>query len=250
MDTYSYQPHPWYLRWWGILFWLGGGFVLLFILYVGRNAYLYRVGNGPTTLETISQSFTPASTEIADKTGDNPFVTVNLFNPKDPTIGPDNAKLTIIEFGDFQCPFCREVFPTVRKMESRYKDKVRFQYRHFPVSDIHPDAMNAAKASMCAHEQEKFWQYHDLLFINQQDLSLDALRRHSNTVGLNQKQFEECLSANSYQAVIDQDLSEGIAAGVRGTPTFFFNGVKVEGAIPPDVFDQLVQGILERLNSK
>jgi len=163
----------------------------------------------------------------------------------DPYLGSDNPILTIVEFADFQCSHCQAVSSSVRRLASIYGDYVRFVYRDFPVSDIHPDAQLAAEAAECAHDQDKFWAYHDKLYQNQDDLSLSALNYYAAQVGLDTTAFSECLEYSRYRTEVQDDYADGVLAGVTGTPTFFFNGSRVAGAIPSDIFEAIINGFLE-----
>ena len=170
----------------------------------------------------------------------------DVVTSDDPSLGPDDAAITIVEFGDFQCPFCREAFPIVRELMTAYAGKVRFIYRDFPVSSLHPDAELAAVAGECVAEQNtaQFWSFHDQLFINQEDLSRTALIDYAGRVGTDVEKFTSCLDELRYADEVVRDYSDGIAAGVTGTPTFFINGQRVPGVIPLDIFrsaiDQLI----------
>ena len=142
--------------------------------------------------------------------------------------------------------FSAKEFPIIRPiMENASRIGIKFVYRDFPLIDIHPDAFKAAEASHCAQEQGRYWAYHDQLFLNQTDLSEAALKKYAESVGLDVAKFEVCLKSGTYQAQVARDLQDGLALGVRGTPTFFINGLKIEGAIPKTAWD----AILERLKS-
>jgi protein-disulfide isomerase len=148
--------------------------------------------------------------------------------------GSPNAKVTIVEFSDFQCPFCEMFFSdTYQLLRQQYGDKIRFVYRHFPISAIHPYALGAALASECANEQGKFWEYHDTLFSNQSNLTKDALLQYADKVKVpDTKQFAQCLDSQKYLSKIQNDLKEGTGYSVEGTPTFFINGNILVGAQP------------------
>ncbi len=160
----------------------------------------------------------------------------------DPSLGAhsDDALLTIVEFADFGCPYSREASYVVRAL-AEYSTVVRYVYRDFPIADIHPTAAVAAEAGECAQEQGRFFDYHDKLYQNQFDLSQDALKRYAQELGLDTDLFNTCLESHRYRDEVEQDRLAGVEAGVRGTPTFFFNGVRVEGAIPQDVFSSLIR---------
>ncbi|MEK7183142.1 MAG: thioredoxin domain-containing protein [Patescibacteria group bacterium] len=141
------------------------------------------------------------------------------------------AEVVIIEYSDFECPFCSRHHPTMLQVAEEYGDKVAWVYRHFPLS-FHPQAEPAALASECAAEQDKFWEYADELFLNQALLGDSYLKSLAGDLGLNQKKFDECLDSKKYQAVVDAQTGTGAAAGVNGTPATFINGQMVSGAVP------------------
>jgi protein-disulfide isomerase len=155
--------------------------------------------------------------------------------------GDPNAPITIVEFSDFQCPFCQRSHAVVKELLSKYAGKVKVAYRDFPLRQIHPQADAAAEAARCAGEQGKFWQFHDRLFETSRSLDLAAFADHAAAIGLDQSRFVECLAADKFEAQIEQDLQDGTQAGVNGTPGFFINGVMVTGAQPLAVFEKVVE---------
>jgi protein-disulfide isomerase len=156
-----------------------------------------------------------------------------------PSRGPKNAPVTIVEWSDFQCPFCGRVIPTVKQIEDTYKGKVRLAFKHQPLP-FHNNAEMAAEASMAAHEQGKFWEMHDKLFANQQQLDRPSLEKYAQEIGLNMARFKAALDASKFKDRIQKDSAEGMKVGANGTPTFFINGQKVEGAQPFDSFKAVI----------
>ncbi len=162
-----------------------------------------------------------------------------------PIEGDPEAPITIVEFSDFQCPFCKrffdEVYPDIK---SEFIDTgiARLAFRNFPL-DIHPDAEIAAEAAQCAYEQGSFWEYHNILFENQDDLSVDALKSYASeitTPGFSISQFDDCLDTGKYAPKIAQDIVDGTSYGVSGVPTFFINGVKITGVQPFSLFNDTI----------
>lgn len=141
------------------------------------------------------------------------------------------AKVVIVEYSDFECPFCGRHHPTMQQVMDEYGDDVAWVYRHFPLS-FHPEANPAALASECAAEQGKFWEYADELFANQDSLAEGYYSQLAGELGLNQNKFDDCLESAKYQAVVDADTATGAAAGVNGTPATFINGQLISGAVP------------------
>jgi protein-disulfide isomerase len=163
----------------------------------------------------------------------------------DPVRGPKDAPITILEFSDFQCPYCGRVEPTLKKIEERYGDKVRLAFRDYPLS-FHPFAAKAAEAGSCANQQGKFWELHDILFANQQKLSVEDLKHHAGEAGLDAAAFAKCLDSGQYTEEWKKDLADGNKYGVTGTPAFFINGRFLNGAVPIEKFTAIIDEELER----
>ena len=160
-----------------------------------------------------------------------------------PARGTENAPVTIVEFSDFQCPFCARMLPPIAGLLDEFPGKLRIVYRHFPLS-AHPLAMPAAEASMCANEQGHFWPYHDLIFENQEKLSVEKLRELAEQVGLDLPAFDACVADSRFRAAVEADMSAGSEAGVQGTPAYFVNGQPVFGA-EVEVLRRLIKQQLE-----
>jgi protein-disulfide isomerase len=161
-----------------------------------------------------------------------------------PFRGRADAPVTIIEFTDYQCPFCRRHFETtLPAILERYGDRVRYVVRNFPIPQLHPTAPAAAAAAECAFEQNRFWEYHDRLFLepSHDNASLKQLAR---AAGLNAARFDRCLDGGVQDAVVERDVRDGVAAGVTGTPAFFVNGRVIEGAMPFEVFATVIEEAL------
>ena len=158
--------------------------------------------------------------------------------------GNPKAPVTIVEFSDYQCPYCRQVEPTLKNLLAKYGDKVNLAFRDFPLT-MHPQAQLSAEASRCAAEQGKFWEYHDQLF-SASSLERPALVEYSRTVKMDEKKFDSCLDSGKYRSQVEQDAQEGRQAGVSGTPGFFINGEPLTGAQPPDAFIRVIEDELKR----
>ncbi|GAC1597213.1 MAG: thioredoxin domain-containing protein [Myxococcales bacterium] len=152
-----------------------------------------------------------------------------------PSKGPSNAKVTIVEFSDFQCPFCSRAAPTIDRVMKDYDGKVRLVFRHFPL-DFHPMVAKAAEAGACAADQGKFWQMHDKMFGNQQKLAVADLKASAKEIGLDTGKFDKCLDSGEKKSAVQNDQKAGSDAGVNGTPAFFVNGVFINGAVPYEEF--------------
>lgn len=160
--------------------------------------------------------------------------------------GAKDAKVTIVEWSDFQCPFCSRFHPSVVRAVQESNGKVRWVYRHFPLDSIHPNARPAAEASECAAEQGKFWEFADKLFERQPQIGPDMYKALAKELKLNESKFNECVSSGKYKQHVSDDEQSGLAAGVRGTPGSFVNGIEVPGAVP---YEQLKSFIDQALNA-
>jgi protein-disulfide isomerase len=162
-----------------------------------------------------------------------------------PVKGPKSAPVTIVAFSDFECPFCSRVVPTLKQIEDTYKGKVKVAFKHQPLP-FHANAKPAANAAMAAHEQGKFWEYHDKLFANQRALDRASLERYAQELGLNMPRFKSALDSNKFDAQITADSQEGMRLGANGTPTFFINGRQIVGAVPFDSFKKVIDEELSK----
>ena len=155
-----------------------------------------------------------------------------------PERGPKNASVTIIEFSDYQCPFCQKAEDVVDQVMKTYADKVRLVYRDYPLP-FHPNARPASEAAACANAQGKFWEYHAKLF-HGDGLEPEKLKTYADQVGLDRKKFDDCLEKKPFKAEIDKDVKDGEKAGVNGTPAFFINGRMLSGAQPFEKFKEVI----------
>ncbi len=205
-------------------------FVGFFFTIAWRTLFYYRDfrSGGTAQLPQFQNRFTPGQLAgAALREGSH-----DVHSADAPYLGAENAKLTIVEFGDFECPFSREAYPSIRTIAAEHPELIRYEWRDFPLDTLHPHARLAAAASSCANKQGKFWQMHDKLFLNQNSLERADLINNAVEVGLNKEQFTTCLDAGGDVARLQADIAAGTAAGVRGTPTFFINGARIEGAVP------------------
>lgn len=165
-----------------------------------------------------------------------------------PSWGPADAKVTIVEFSDFQCPFCQSFYSrTYQQLRADYGDKVRFVFRHYPIPSLHPDAERASLAAECAKEQGRFWEFHNVIFTdNINRLSYDELIQHAGTAQVpNIDQFKQCLDSQKYKANVQEDIQAAESHFVSGTPTFFVNGNILVGAQPYERFKALIDSQLQ-----
>jgi protein-disulfide isomerase len=138
-------------------------------------------------------------------------------------LGPSDAPVTIVEFSDFQCPYCEMAVEPIKKLIAKHPGKIRFIYRYFPLTGIHADAFQSAVASECAALQGKFWEFHDLLFDNQDSLNSESLQGYAQELGLDKESFAVCINSETVAEAVRQDMADGEKYQVTGTPTFFLN---------------------------
>jgi protein-disulfide isomerase len=207
---------------------------------------------GPIQAFLLQQRTLAARQQYLDALRLKTMVRVTLEPPRQtiaaanrPAQGPESAPIELIEFSDFQCPFCLSAFPTVKQVLSTYGDRIRFVYRHYPLAN-HPRARPAAEAAQCADEQGRFWAYHDRLFADQTQLDDADLKRHAAELGLDAAQFNACYDSRKYTADIDADVEAGNEAGVSGTPAFYINGRMLSGAQPFEAFKRIIDEELAR----
>jgi len=170
-----------------------------------------------------------------------PKIQVAVDAGNGPFMGGEKAPVTIVEFSDFQCPFCARAADVVGEVKKKYGDKVKIVFRHFPLP-MHKDARSASEASMCVNEQNpgKFWKFHDLAFKSQDKLDTEGLSKLVKEVGVDEKKFKECMDAKKFAGAVQNDMSYGEKLGVRSTPTFFVNGQLVSGALPLESFSEII----------
>ncbi len=196
-----------------------------------------------TTFITRSRDEQNLAILVGELKAAGPAVTVALEPPRyevaiadhDPSRGPADAPITIVEFSEYQCPFCGRITPTLRQIEEKYPGKIRLVFKDFPLPN-HAQAPKAAEAAHCAGEQGKYWQLHDRLFANQQQLQVPELKAHAVAVGLDQAAFDQCLDSGKHAAIVQTDVELGSEMGVQSTPTLYINGRVVTGAQPIGVF--------------
>ena len=194
-------------------------------------------------------------TLIAELKGKGTPVRVLLEAPRlavkvessDPSRGNPSAPVTVVEFSDFQCPYCLRASPTLKQLQQAYGDKVRVVWKDFPLTQIHPDAFKAAEAAHCAGEQGKFWEYHDRLFDNQTALKPDDLRKYAADAGLDAEKFSACFTSSRFAERVRDGVALGTQLGVNSTPTLYINGRVLAGAYPLDYLKTVVDEELARL---
>jgi len=191
---------------------------------------------------------------VGDLRRDGPDVRILFDVPRfevaiadtDPSLGPESAPVTLVEFSDLQCPFCRAVVPTLKRLREAYGDRVRIVWKDFPLTQIHPQAFRAGEAAHCAGEQGRFWQFHDRLFANQERLQPDDLREHAVALGLDTAAFDACFDTSKYAERVRDGVAQGTRLGVSSTPTVYVNGRLISGAQPYELFAAVIDEELSR----
>ena len=215
---------------------LVAGILLMFVIafFVLLGVYL----NNPTpkNLDNNVQANKPAAASI------------RKIQKTEAVRGDSKAPITLIEYSDYQCPFCSSAHDTLKQVMDKYGDQIAWVYRHFPLDSIHPYSRLAAQAAECANDQGKFWEYSDVIFEDQSVLGNGqaGIVQIAEQVNLNMNKFNSCLESEKYADKVNEDYQEGIASGVTGTPAMFINGQLVKGALPLENFEQIIDSILEQ----
>ena len=233
----------------GMAMGLLAGIALVSVIVLFGGGTIPGLGKVAGSSTTVTGNNAPAAPAAAPAAPAAPAPSAVTATPP-PVTGEDhirgnaNAKITMIEYSDFECPFCSRHKPTLDQVLSQYGDDVRLIYRHFPLTSIHPNAQKSAEASECAGEQGKFWEFHDLLFANQQALTVPSLKQYAGQLNLNQSQFDSCLDSGKFTAKVNKQASDAQAVGITGTPGTFVENQLVRGAFPLATFTQIIDGLL------
>ncbi len=212
------------------------------IIGFGILLKLYLKGGTPSVVTTGSG---------AQAAPQQPAGVIDPITDTDHIRGDKNAKVSIIEYSDFECPFCKQFHPIVKSMIDEYKGKVSWVYRQFPLDSIHPNARKEAEASECAAEQGKFWEFTDKIFertkSNGYGFALDDLPKLAKELGLDTNKFNQCFTSSKYASHVEEQLQSGIKAGVKGTPGSFINGLEIPGAVPAQELKKVVDQALSKV---
>jgi len=217
----QYSEKPWQKRWWGVAIIILLAIILIFIVAIG----FYLNNRVKAAKKNSGYKLSGPVYQAADN--DHYW------------LGSAKAPITIVEFGDFACPVCKQAFPTIREISLKYKNDIKFIWRDYPIVQDYSALL--ALAGHCAGEQGLFWPMHDKLFQNQGVYQAEQLAALANQIGADPTRFNDCLNKQKYLAQIEKDLTDGQAFGNSGTPTFFINGYKVEGNIPYDIFIKIIE---------
>ncbi len=221
-----YRTRPWHVH--------AAFLPLVFLLGLGIGYLVWDRSAKPEAADTDPSSAAAAGQQTAKRYD-------VAVSDTDPIYGAKDAPVTVIMFSDYQCPYCRKWYvETFKPLMEAYPGKVRFVYKDFPLSSIHPEASPAALAARCAGEQGKYWEFQDLLFTDPAGLSSAAYTQYAGALSLDSAKFDECLSTKRYEKVIEADYQAAAAIGVQSTPMFFINGVPILGAESIDAFKEII----------
>lgn len=169
--------------------------------------------------------------------------------PEDHAQGPANAEVTLVEYGDYECPHCGRAYPIVKQVQKHFKKRLRFVFRNFPLSEMHPNAEPAAEVAEFAGSQGKFWEMHDLLFESQARLGDELFAELAEKLGVSTTALRQALEQNTFEARVRADFSGGVRSGVNGTPTFFINGRRHDGSFDYDTLVTAIRAVLDASKS-
>lgn len=216
----------------GVLIMFVIGFFVLLGLYLSDSDYSF-ADNKPEIVNTNNGN-------------NNAPASIRGIQKDDHIRGNEKAKIVLMEYSDFQCPYCTNAHGTFQQIMTEYGDDVAWVYRHFPLDSIHPYARKTAEASECAADQDMFWEFADTVFADNSVLNqgVDGIKQVASSIGLNMNKFNSCLDSGKYTDKVNTDYQEGIANGVTGTPATFVNGQLVKGAVPFETFKQIIDSAL------
>lgn len=176
----------------------------------------------------------------------NDYELTEAVTDNDHSQGPADAPITLVEYGDYQCPYCGQAHPIVKKIQEHFGDDLRFVFRNFPLSQMHEHALQSAEAAEIAGEYDKFWAMHDMLYENQDRLGRDALVAYAGELGIDKDEFADKLDNNEQLSHVKADFMSGVESGVNGTPSFFINGILYQQSWD---YESLKQALTNRLDS-
>jgi protein-disulfide isomerase len=175
-----------------------------------------------------------------------PFALAVPVNASDHMLGPTNAAVTVVEYGDFECPYCKQAYPVAKLMLTKFKDHLRFVFRHYPLAEVHPHAQSAAEAAEAAGAQAKFWPMHDLLLENQRHLKPKHLRDYAQRLELDLQRYDYDMEEHVYLQRVREHVAGGTRSGIRSTPAFFVDGAILDTSFGFQVLHDAVQAALKR----
>jgi protein-disulfide isomerase len=171
-------------------------------------------------------------------------LTLPVSSKRDHAQGPNTAPVTLVEYGDYECPYCGQAYPIIKDIQEHLRGKLRFVFRNFPVTQVHPHAQHAAEAAESAGSQNKFWEMHDCLYEHQQELDDNHLRQYALELGMDVTRFDEEMARHVHASRVREDFMSGIHSGVNGTPTFYINGIRYDDSWDEETLLATIEQIL------
>lgn len=222
---------PWYKKWWGIIILLIFTIILIVLIAIGFfiTSFIKNQSSNDALSPSVTEQLAQEYNKLIEGSGHNYW----LGNP--------NAPIVIVEFGDYACPFCRNSFPKIREISLKHKDDIKIVFRDYPSVAQHSLAL--ALAANCAGEQGLFWVMHDKLFLNQGVSAEAEILELAKQIGADLEEFNSCLNDRKNLIPIEKDIDDAKALGIAGTPTWFINGQKIEGDIPENIFNQIIEDL-------
>jgi protein-disulfide isomerase len=219
-----------------------GWWVLFLVIFFGLGLGTgYLVWGSAPQSKSETTSAGQSGADAVDPTAPRKVTRYPVTADDDPSYGPADAPVTIIEFSDFECPYCQRWHAEVwSQLKEAYPDQIRLVYRDFPLYSIHPNAGQAAEAANCAGDQGQYWEFHDLLLSGGNPLGTATYQTYANSLSLDMEQFNDCVESRKYESEVDADYQYAAGIGIQSTPTFFINGVALIGAQPFEVFQELI----------
>lgn len=233
----------WYQRWWVIIIGIIVGLCIMIGSGFGMAVWKFKTNYEQGKYYDPRSGRFLTELPIAPSLMEGRKQNVPIGN--NPSIGPVDAPVVIIAFEDFACPFSLQSEPILKSILNQYNNQVLFVYRDFGINEQEGTVSQAAVASQCAHEQGAYWEYHDILFANQNKQDTESLKEHAKTIGLNADEFNSCLDSMKYKTEVENDIRDGAALGVIGTPTWFINGVRYSGVLREKDFKMIIDAELK-----
>ncbi|MBI4599634.1 DsbA family protein [Candidatus Uhrbacteria bacterium] len=220
-------------------------FIGTFVIVAVVGIFIF-AGSDTFTIPPLPRSWT--AEKGADTQGSSSdFILAHAQSDIAAAVGPKDARVVVVEFLDFQCPFCKKAHPILFELLKEYENKsVRFEFRHFPLVSIHPFAVPSSLASLCANEQGKFLEFYDMAYSRQQEISLAGLATFAKDLRLNLASFNACMAEKRYEPFIKKDLDDALTLALEGTPTWFVNATRLVGVVSYESFKAVIDNELER----
>ncbi|MBL7058311.1 DsbA family protein [Patescibacteria group bacterium] len=224
----------WYQKIWGRI--LLGILTIIIAYLLAFSLYVFKLIGSIKNRANITQTSIPSATSL-----DMTKIRATAENKLSYSIGAANPKITIVEFSDFECPYCKETQPIIQSIVKKYPNDVKLIFRDLP---LHDDSKQLAILARCAGEQQKFWPMHDFIFENQGNVNEENLSTMAKSININVSNFSSCLNSEKHTKLIEKDVNDAILLNISGTPAWIINGYKIEGSLPASTWEQIINRIL------